>query len=65
MENLSEHENLILGGLTAFVVGITLQPTLYWKNAAQQGRPFSLNPKVLYRGFGAALLAEVGQVALP
>ena len=28
-----------------------MQPTLYWKNAFQQGLPFTFNPKVLYRGY--------------
>ena len=27
-----------------------LQPTNYWKNAQQNGMPFSLSPAVLYRG---------------
>lgn len=64
MQELNTVENTILGGCTAFVIGVTLQPTLYWKNAAQQGKPFTLNPRILYRGLGAALLAEVGQMAL-
>lgn len=64
MQCLSEGENLSLGGVTAFVVGMTVQPTLYWKNAAQQGMPFTLNPRVIYRGLGAALSAEIGQMAL-
>lgn len=28
-----------------------LQSTNYWKNASQQGLPFTLNPSVLYRGY--------------
>ena len=27
-----------------------LQPTNYWKNAQQNGMPFTLNPAILYRG---------------
>ena len=27
-----------------------LQPTNYWKNAQQNGMPFSLNPAIIYRG---------------
>ena len=33
-----------------------LQSTNYWKNAQQQGLPFTLNPAVLYRGYGANTL---------
>ena len=64
MQNLSNSENTLLGCTTAVVVGLTLQPTLYWKNAAQQGKPFTANPRVLYRGTGAALGAEIGQMGL-
>lgn len=64
MQNLSGLENFSLGSLTALVVGLTLQPTLYWKNAAQQGKPFTMDPRVIYRGLGAALSAEIGQMAL-
>ena len=28
-----------------------MQSTVYWKNAFQQNLPFTLNPKVLYRGY--------------
>jgi hypothetical protein len=35
---------------------VVLQPTIYWKNAAQQGLPFTLKPSLLYRGIGAALV---------
>mmetsp|Transcript_90650 Transcript_90650/g.255962 ORF Transcript_90650/g.255962 Transcript_90650/m.255962 type:complete len:267 (-) Transcript_90650:182-982(-) len=64
MQNLSEGENMLLGGSAAFVEAIILQPTIYWKNAAQQGLPFTLDPKVVYRGLGAALSNEMGQMAL-
>ena len=33
-----------------------LQSTNYWKNAAQQGLPFTMNPAVLYRGYMANTL---------
>ena len=36
MQNLSEIENTTLGASAAFVEAILLQPTIYWKNAAQQ-----------------------------
>jgi hypothetical protein len=64
MQNLTNSENAVLGGCTAVVVGLSLQPTLFWKNAAQQGKPFTVNPRVIYRGLGAALTAEIGQMGL-
>jgi len=33
-----------------------LQSTNYWKNAAQQNLPFTMNPAVLYRGYFANVL---------
>jgi len=62
MEQLSEGENVLLGSCAAFCEAIVLQPTLYWKNAAQQGLEFTLNPRVLYRGLGASLANEMGQM---
>eukprot|EP00035_Acanthoeca_spectabilis_P024449 m.453880 g.453880 ORF g.453880 m.453880 type:complete len:265 (-) comp20566_c0_seq1:112-906(-) len=64
MQNLNEGENMALGGAAAFVEAVILQPTIYWKNAAIQGLPFTVNPKLLYRGIGAALVNEMGQMAL-
>merc|ERR1711907_255920 len=64
MQNLSETENLVLGSAAAFVEAVVLQPTIYWKNAAQQGLPFTLSPRILYRGLGAALTNEMGQMGL-
>ena len=38
-------------GIAAGVIEVCInQPQLYLKNAAQQGLPFTLNPKLLYRG---------------
>uniref|UniRef100_A0A7S2XBM9 Uncharacterized protein n=1 Tax=Lotharella oceanica TaxID=641309 RepID=A0A7S2XBM9_9EUKA len=40
-------------GMTSGTVEVcALQPMNYWKNAAQQGMPFTLNPRFLYRGLG-------------
>jgi hypothetical protein len=38
---------IIVGGLEVSI----MQPTLYWKNAFQQNLPFTLNLRVLYRGY--------------
>mmetsp|Transcript_28339 Transcript_28339/g.68064 ORF Transcript_28339/g.68064 Transcript_28339/m.68064 type:complete len:266 (+) Transcript_28339:49-846(+) len=64
MQNLTEGENMALGASAAFVEAVILQPTIYWKNAAQQGLPFTMNPSILYRGLGAALCNEMGQMAV-
>ena len=42
MQNLSNSENTLLGMVTAAGVAFALQPTLYYKNAAQQGLEWKL-----------------------
>ena len=64
MEDLSESENAGLGVFTAVVETSLLQPTLYWKNARQQRLPITLDPRIVYRGIGASLVNEAGQMAL-
>lgn len=58
-KNLTEYENAALGVTAAFIEGIMLQPSLYWKNAKAQGLPFTLNPRVIYRGTAASLYNEM------
>mmetsp|Transcript_35222 Transcript_35222/g.77494 ORF Transcript_35222/g.77494 Transcript_35222/m.77494 type:complete len:166 (+) Transcript_35222:51-548(+) len=62
--HLTDGENLVVGSTAALAEGLLLQPTLYWKNARQQGLPFTLRPSLLYRGTGAAICNEVGQMGL-
>lgn len=64
MEDLNQGENAALGVTTALIEGAILQPTMYWKVMRQQGLPLSVNPMRMYRGFGAALFNEMGQMAL-
>eukprot|EP00981_Chlorochromonas_danica_P001965 scaffold405_cov179-Ochromonas_danica.AAC.9 len=45
--------------IAALVEGIILQPTLYWKNARAQKLPFTLNPRLLYRGTAASIFNEM------
>lgn len=59
---LSEAQNVLLGATASFVQAVILQPTIYWKNAAQQGLKFTWDPRVVYRGLGAALVNECGQM---
>ncbi|KAL3920385.1 MAG: hypothetical protein SGPRY_005270 [Prymnesium sp.] len=46
----------LLSGCNACADTTLLQSTNYWKNASQQGLPFTLNPAVLYRGYIANTL---------
>jgi hypothetical protein len=64
MEGLTDSENVILGVASASNVAVTLQPTIYWKNAAAQGLPFTLRPSLLFRGCGVNLLKESSEMAL-
>lgn len=53
---LSETENGVVGA-GAGAVEVTLsQPLNYLKNARQQGLPFTMNPRILYRGYSANLV---------
>ena len=56
---LSEVQNMQLGVLAAFIEGVILQPTLYWKNAKALSLPFTLNPKLIYRGTAASIFNEM------
>lgn len=62
--DLSELENVGVGAVASGIQAVILQPTIYWKNASQQGLPFTMNPKMLYRGMGASLMNEMGQMGL-
>ena len=57
--SLTDKENIGVGVVAAFVEGILLQPTLYWKNAKIQRMPFTMNPRIIYRGTGASILNEM------
>lgn len=56
---LTDTENVGIGLLAAFIEAVVLQPTLYWKNARAQGLPFTINPRIIYRGTGASLANEM------
>lgn len=61
---LTDAENMAIGAIAAtFCVG-ALQPTIFMKNAMAQGKPPSLDPRVLYRGVGINLGNEMGQMSL-
>ena len=56
MSKLSDLENCSIGIICGVSDTTLLQSTNYWKNAQQQGLPFTLNPAVLYRGYAANTL---------
>ena len=57
-EKLNSSQNASIGVVAAMLEGIVLQPTLYWKNARALKLPFTLNPKIIYRGTLASLVNE-------
>ena len=56
---LSDSENVGVGVTAAFLEAILLQPTLYWKNARAQGLPFTLDPRIVYRGTFMSVINEM------
>jgi len=56
---LSDTQNVCVGVGAAFIEAVLLQPTLYWKNARAQNLPFTLNPKIVYRGTFTSIMNEM------
>lgn len=56
---VSDYENVGIGSIAAFTAALTLQPTLYWKNARAMGLNFTLDPRMIYRGTETAVLNEM------
>ncbi|EDQ89869.1 uncharacterized protein MONBRDRAFT_7863 [Monosiga brevicollis MX1] len=52
----SAGQDLVLGVAAGAAEVCLMQPTLYLKNASQQGLPFTMDPRYLYRGLGASVL---------
>eukprot|EP00940_MAST-03C_sp_MAST-3C-sp2_P002839 g2839.t1 len=64
LQRMSPAESTALG-IAAGVIEVAIdQPQLYWKNAKQQGLPFTLNPSLLYRGVGMSALNMGGVTGL-
>jgi len=61
---LTDTQNTTLGIAAAFIEGMLLQPTLYWKNARAMQLPFTMNPRVIYRGTGASIFNEMQMMGL-
>ena len=56
VEKLSPLQNTALGVVCGSIEVSITQPTLYCKNASQQGLKLSLDPRLLYRGLGVSIL---------
>jgi len=50
MQKLTGAENAVLGTIAGGIEVCIDQPMLYWKNAVQQRLPFTMNPRIVYRG---------------
>eukprot|EP00746_Dinoflagellata_sp_MGD_P042495 gnl/MRDRNA2_/MRDRNA2_203032_c0_seq1.p1 gnl/MRDRNA2_/MRDRNA2_203032_c0~~gnl/MRDRNA2_/MRDRNA2_203032_c0_seq1.p1 ORF type:complete len:264 (-),score=33.65 gnl/MRDRNA2_/MRDRNA2_203032_c0_seq1:150-941(-) len=59
---LTEAQNMAVGCTGAFTCTCVMMPIVYCKNAAQQGLPFTMNPRILYRGMASCLVNETGQM---
>lgn len=55
MQELDSQQNAVFGVVAGIVEVCIDQPMLYWKNASQQGLPWTLNPRYLYRGLIASI----------
>jgi len=55
-EQTTPLQNLILGVLAGSTEVCIMQPTIYMKNASQQGLPLTMSPSLLYRGLGASVI---------
>ncbi|KAJ1446145.1 mitochondrial carrier domain-containing protein [Pelagophyceae sp. CCMP2097] len=55
-QRMGPMDNALVGVAAGTIEVTMLQPILYWKNAAQQNMPFTLNPKFLYRGLSTSIV---------
>jgi hypothetical protein len=63
-KDLKETQNVVIGVIAAVIEGVILQPTIYWKTAKAQGLPFTVNPRIIYRGTGASIYNECQMMGL-
>ena len=56
MQKLSPAENTAVGMSAGVIEVVLLQPMLYCKNATQQRLPFTMDPRILYRGVGMSVV---------
>lgn len=63
-KDLKETQNVVIGLIAAVIEGLILQPTIYWKTAKAKGLPFTINPRIIYRGTGASIYNECQMMGL-
>lgn len=63
-QEISSSQNIVVGVIAAFIEGVLLQPTLYWKNARAAKLPFTINPRIIYRGTAASIVNECQMMGL-
>lgn len=54
LRSLDERESCTLGLVAGVIDQVATQPILFWKNSFQQGIPFTVSPRVIYRGLFAS-----------
>jgi len=64
MQELNSAQNAAVGCACGTIEVLIDQPLLYWKNMAQQNLPFSLNPRLMYRGLVVSISNMAGLTAL-
>lgn len=55
---LNEHQNFSLGLVTGALDQAIAYPIMFWKNSYIQGRPFTMSPRIVYRGTATACLNQ-------
>lgn len=63
-KTLSLANSLVIGSVAGMTEVLVDQPLIYCKNMLQQGQKISLDPRVLYRGFGVNISCMVPTTAL-
>lgn len=59
MQNLEPWQNTALGAVAGPLAMPAFQPFVYWKNTyAILGKPFTLNPRLIYRGIPVSMLLQ-------
>lgn len=54
LQRLSDNENLAVGLAAGLQEQVLVQPLVFWKNSVQQRLPLTVDPRIVFRGTGAA-----------
>jgi len=50
LQRLDENQNAVLGVCAGIIEAVATQPLTFYKNMKQQGQPFTIDPRKMYRG---------------